>query len=76
MFTAIIVVVATYHYVMRLYSKKKTAQKSTQTEVPWLFYSELVSDDYMDTSYSSVFNLELDDDMVVDSPPASDWSVN
>ena len=77
MFPAIIVVVATYHYVMRLYSKKKTAQKSTQTEVPWLFYSQLISEDYMDTSYESVFDLELDeDDMVVDSPPASDWSVN
>lgn len=41
-----------------------------------MFYSELVSDDYMDTSYDSVFNFELDDDMVVDSPPASDWSIN
>jgi len=77
MLPAIIVIVATYHYICRVFAKKKTAQKSTQTEVPWLFYSQLISEDYMDTSYESVFDLELDeDDMVVDSPPASDWSVN
>ena len=79
MLPAIIVVFATYHYVWRLFSRKKMTDKYTQTEVPWLFYSQLISEDYMDTSYESVFDLELDeddDDMVVDSPPASDWSVN
>jgi hypothetical protein len=81
MLPVIIIVFATYHYVWRIYTKQKTAEKCTQTEVPWLFYSELISDDYMETqsnSYDSVlFNMDLDeDDMVVDSPTASDWEVN
>ena len=76
MLPEIIVVFATYHYMWRIFAKKKTAQKSTQTEIPWLFYSELISDDYMDTSYDSAFYMELENDMDVDSPPASDWSIN
>jgi hypothetical protein len=76
MLPAIIVVFATYHYVCRLFAKNKMTDKYTQTEVPWLFYSQLISEDYMDTSYESVFDLELDEDDMTDSPPASDWSVN
>jgi hypothetical protein len=79
MLPVIIVVFATYHYMCRLFAKKKMSDKCTQTEIPWLFYSELVSDDYTETdSYDSLlFNMDLDEDvMVVDSPPASDWSVN
>ena len=82
MLPELIVVVATYHYIWRLYKPKtvnkctqtflKTmVEKYTQTEVPWLFYTELVSEDYMDTSDECTFSLE--NDMDVDSPPASDW---
>jgi hypothetical protein len=75
MLPAIIVVFATYHYICRVFAKKKMTDKCTQTEVPWLFYSELVSDDYndIDSHDSVLFNMDLDS---VDSPPASDWSVN
>ena len=60
MLPLIVAAVATYHYLWRFFTRVDYATKETQTEIPWLFYSELLSVD-------DIMNLGTDTDESCDS---------